>query len=79
MNRTGIQTSDNIITCNIPSGQEVSILYIRRYVIILLQLSFSGGHTQTQTHPFILRQISNSKSYDIETITGDTINGKSNI
>ena len=27
MIRTGIQTSDNIITCNIPSGQEVSILY----------------------------------------------------
>ena len=46
---------------------------------MLLQLSFSGGHTQTQTHPFILRQISNTKSYDIETTTRNTINGKSNI
>ena len=76
-----MQTSDNIITCNIPSGHEVSVLYIRRYVpvILLLQLSFSGGHTQTQTHPFILRQMSNTKSYDIETTTGDNISGKSNI
>ena len=46
---------------------------------MLLQLSFSGGHNQTQTHPFILRQISNTKPYDIETTTRDTINGKSNI
>ena len=44
-----------------------------------MQLSFSGGHTQSQTHPFILRQIFNTKSYDIETTTRETINGKSNI
>ena len=44
---------------------------------MLLQLSFSRGHNQTQTHPVILRQMSNTKFYDIETTTRDTINGKS--